>query len=351
MKKLIIFDMDGVLVDVSASYRDTARKTAYLFLKDSIGGESLPDPLFTLEDLSAVKQSGGLNNDWDLSHRIITLLMSRVEAGGSNDRTEWDVSPLFKYLKTTDTPLADLLVSDADFRSDQADFYYKNDVGSGNIIKQIFQEVYLGEELFKDTYKMECSFHKEDGFILREKLFIKPEVISKWAEKNILAIATGRPRAEALYPLKKHNIDYFKIIYSLDECLEAEKEVLEKEGREVFYSKPHPFMLDRIVYEVSAEDRIDDAAAEECCSEDSRGSECNGNKNNCCSKASCEFDRLYYVGDMPDDMVAANSSEYDFKGIAVLYSAPDKAAALERLKNAGASVIAETAQELETLLG
>ena len=32
-KKLIVFDMDGVLIDVSRSYRDTVRQTAKLFLK------------------------------------------------------------------------------------------------------------------------------------------------------------------------------------------------------------------------------------------------------------------------------------------------------------------------------
>jgi len=30
---LIVFDMDGVIVDVSGSYRDTVRQTARLFFK------------------------------------------------------------------------------------------------------------------------------------------------------------------------------------------------------------------------------------------------------------------------------------------------------------------------------
>ena len=317
MKNLIIFDMDGVLVDVSASYRDTVRKTAYLFLKDSKGGSRLSEPLFTLEDLSAVKQSGGLNNDWDLSHRVVTLLMSRVETSASNERTEWDVSPLADYLISADTPLEDLLSSAADFRSPQADFFYRNDVGSGNIIKQIFQEVYLGKELFKGTYNMDCEFHKEDGYILREKLFISSDMLSGWAENNTLAVATGRPRAEALYPVKKHNIDFFKKIYSLDECLEAEKEALERGEPDVSYSKPHPFMLDELADEFAAEGE--------------------------------EYSEYFYVGDMPDDMLAANASRHNFRGIAVLYSAPDKKGSLERLKNAGASVIVESAQELDAL--
>ena len=66
-KYVIVFDMDGVLIDVSRSYRDTVRQTAKLFLKNAPLSKKLPEPLFPLTDLAAVKQSGGLNNDWDLS--------------------------------------------------------------------------------------------------------------------------------------------------------------------------------------------------------------------------------------------------------------------------------------------
>ena len=75
-KNLIVFDMDGVIIDVSASYRDVVRHTAGLFFQPAQGAEKLPDPLFDLADLAAVKQSGGLNNDWDLTYLVIKLLFS-----------------------------------------------------------------------------------------------------------------------------------------------------------------------------------------------------------------------------------------------------------------------------------
>ena len=75
-KNLIVFDMDGVIVDVSGSYREAVRKTARLFLK-GIGFENaLPDPLFSLADLAGVKQAGGLNNDWELTYHVLNLLMT-----------------------------------------------------------------------------------------------------------------------------------------------------------------------------------------------------------------------------------------------------------------------------------
>ena len=45
-QSLIVFDMDGVLIDVSESYRDTIRQTARLFFKGARAWEKLPDPLF-----------------------------------------------------------------------------------------------------------------------------------------------------------------------------------------------------------------------------------------------------------------------------------------------------------------
>ncbi len=76
-QNLIVFDMDGVLVDVSASYRDVVRKTARLFFKGARSWERLPDHLFSLADLADIKQSGGLNNDWDLTAATLDLKWSQ----------------------------------------------------------------------------------------------------------------------------------------------------------------------------------------------------------------------------------------------------------------------------------
>ncbi|HLC62672.1 MAG TPA: histidinol-phosphate transaminase [Candidatus Nanoarchaeia archaeon] len=58
---LLIFDIDGVLVDVSKSYRFAVRKTAEYFTKSDIN----------FEEIQEYKNKGGLNNDWDLTEAII----------------------------------------------------------------------------------------------------------------------------------------------------------------------------------------------------------------------------------------------------------------------------------------
>jgi len=69
---LLIFDMDGVLVDVTASYRETIRETVRQFTGISI----------THKEIQASKNRGGSNNDWELSLELIR------ERGASPSREE-----------------------------------------------------------------------------------------------------------------------------------------------------------------------------------------------------------------------------------------------------------------------
>lgn len=59
---VIVFDVDGVLVEVTASYRETVRATVKYFTGDDISHELIQD----------FKNQGGWNNDWDLVHRLVT---------------------------------------------------------------------------------------------------------------------------------------------------------------------------------------------------------------------------------------------------------------------------------------
>jgi HAD superfamily phosphatase len=70
-KDLIVFDMDGVLVDVSESYRETIRATVKHFTGREITKELIQD----------YKNSGGWNNDWALSQKIIGDLGTEIEYG------------------------------------------------------------------------------------------------------------------------------------------------------------------------------------------------------------------------------------------------------------------------------
>lgn len=70
---VLVFDMDGVLVDVSGSYREAIRQTVEHFTGKPLGAGEIQD----------YKNAGGWNNDWALSHKIcqdrgVTLEYPRV---------------------------------------------------------------------------------------------------------------------------------------------------------------------------------------------------------------------------------------------------------------------------------
>ncbi len=59
--QVIVFDMDGVLVEVSRSYREAIRETVLHFTGELVSHDLIQD----------FKNQGGWNNDWLLSHRFI----------------------------------------------------------------------------------------------------------------------------------------------------------------------------------------------------------------------------------------------------------------------------------------
>lgn len=319
--------MDGVLIDVSRSYRETVRQTARLFFKLARSSEKLPEPLFPLADLAAVKQSGGLNNDWDLSCLVINLLFNVIEKPPVYEHKDpWDryqetisqchVAPLAEFLKSRPTPLSALFGKVGKTQTAFIHGLYTGDVGSGNIIKQIFQEVYLGKDLFESTYGLTPQFYLDGGFNLREQLLIDKQFLEELAANHIVAIATGRPRAEADYPLDHFGIrKYFASVMVLEDCLEEEARLIKAEAKTVSLSKPDPFMLDAI-----AESQKD------------------------------LFAESYYIGDMPDDMIAAKKSSGGYKAVGIIMSAPDKESLAKELKRAGADTIIENFKQLKGLV-
>jgi HAD superfamily phosphatase len=61
-KPILVFDMDGVLVDVTESYRETIAQTVEHFTGSRISHEAIQQ----------YKNEGGWNDDWQLSHHIVT---------------------------------------------------------------------------------------------------------------------------------------------------------------------------------------------------------------------------------------------------------------------------------------
>jgi phosphoglycolate phosphatase-like HAD superfamily hydrolase len=322
MRCLIAFDMDGVLADVSRSYRAVVRETARRFFQPAPRWRELPASLFSLAELALLKQGGGLNNDWDLTYRVIELLM--VPLGPvlpDRHRDPWErfrrtmgrleLSPLLRFLARSRGPLRDLAR-----RPRPANPFLRGlcrgEVGGGNLVKQIFQEVYLGAARFRAAYGLPPRAYRGTGFLERERLLAPPALLRSLASRHLLGIATGRPEAEAGYFLDRFALrPLFVQVLTLEDCQREERRVFRREGRRVRRGKPHPFLLDALAGRLKA-----------------------------------RVGRRYYVGDMPDDMQAARRSSRGFRPVGLVQAAPDREAARIRLLEAGARWVADDFREL-----
>jgi phosphoglycolate phosphatase-like HAD superfamily hydrolase len=219
-------------------------------------------------------------------------------------------------LNTTQTPVSSLLEQKGKQTHEFITGLFTGDVGSGNIIKQIFQEIYLGKEMFEATYGIPPRIYHDTGYINRERLLVDRSVLERLSKDHILAVATGRPKAEADYPLDHFRLrKFFNAIYTLDDCVKQERKIYENKNKSVSLSKPDPYMLDAVA---------------------------KTHQHN--------VSKFYYVGDMPDDMVAASRSKTGFTGIGILLSASDKNTLKKDLLQAGADYIVEDFEELTNII-
>jgi HAD superfamily hydrolase (TIGR01548 family) len=99
-KPLLVFDMDGVLVDVTESYRETIAQTVNHFTGARPAHEKIQE----------LKNAGGWNDDWKLSHHMVReagidaafddvkshfqdLFRGNDNQGGLMEREQWVARP------------------------------------------------------------------------------------------------------------------------------------------------------------------------------------------------------------------------------------------------------------------
>ena len=84
--------------------------------------------------------------------------------------------------------------------------------------RDLYQELYLGSELFKQVEEKPSILEGINGFIYHETVLRPVEeiksLLSTLKERGYhLAIATGRPRTETLVPFESLGLKAFQIIH------------------------------------------------------------------------------------------------------------------------------------------
>jgi HAD superfamily hydrolase (TIGR01548 family) len=340
---VLLFDIDGVLIDVSESYRGAIRQTVQLYLEAVMRLSPYHGELVSREDVAAFKLAGGFNNDWDLATGILKYFIAMLEAvpetqpppqtsaeiiaflrqEGKHINTSvgalWQRKDILAFTRGVNTAGGGLAAVWKILRERNDHLLFaQGDPRGTNLVKRIFEEIYLGEALFVREYSEAPIVHQGAGLIHRERLIVNQQALAELGRRVTLGIATGRPRNQATYALKAAGIlNQFRSLVTHEDVAEAEQKILAEAGKRIGLGKPHPFTLLEAVRRVTRE-RV----------------------------------RCAYLGDTPDDIRAANAAkaEMDFVSIGCLAVAEDKAAMRREFEQVGVDIIVSHPDELLDLI-
>lgn len=116
-------------------------------------------------------------------------------------------------------------------------------------VRDIFQEWYLGEKIFKEVYTREPRLRGKKGLIEDEGPLLEinkiRSTLNRLSNKGwVLGIATGRPLSELYLPLQKMGIwncfDADSIV-TYDDVSKAEEDLRGRLLQKISLGKPHPF--------------------------------------------------------------------------------------------------------------
>lgn len=231
MKKLdsIVFDCDGVLIDITKSYDLTIQKTVdYIVQKMAHINQS---GLVTKQMIEGFKASGGFNDEIDVTY---ALILGVVAAQKRNEPFHEFVCQLIENADQTGIKSVEKYLDsiNADVSDIRKALSYPSPKFQ-NPLSSIFDEIFYGSELYLQLYKRKPQFFDGPGLIENDVVLLSRDLVQKLHVKfgNKLAIVTGRGHLSAKYSLKGL-FDAFDLHNS---------KFLEDEPREM--AKPNPQSL------------------------------------------------------------------------------------------------------------
>jgi HAD superfamily hydrolase (TIGR01549 family) len=223
----IIFDCDGVLVDITNSYDQTIIKTTKYVLETLA---KINDSIkIDFKIIDGFKSTGGFNDEVDLTYAAILSIVAA------------------KKLKKDQTEFINLVIKNSDSTGIKSvETFIKNQVDISEIIKQlsypgshkdnilyqIFDQLFYGPELYSKLFKNTSKF-SESGLIENDIVIFNNDLADKLENKfhKQISMVTGRGKESVKYSLK-NLLEKFDLQNSM---------FLEDEPREL--AKPNPQSL------------------------------------------------------------------------------------------------------------
>ena len=223
----VIFDCDGVLIDVSKSYDLVILKTTRYVLQNFAKINDSID--INSKIIDGFKSTGGFNDEVDLTYAAIISIVAAKKL--EKDQTSF----IFDVIKNADSSgilsVEKYLEDQVDISDIKKQLSYPG-VHHENPLYQIFDQLFYGPELYEKLFKSSSKF-SESGLIQQDKVILDNLLIEKLQKKfdSKIAVVTGRGKESISYSLKTL-LDKFDLKNSV---------FLEDESREL--AKPNPQSL------------------------------------------------------------------------------------------------------------
>src|SRR5919106_483912 len=229
MYDCILFDIDGVLVDIRKSYNTAIKETVGYMLK-FITGSSFRT-LVTDQIILKFRQSGGFNNDMDTSYAITLAILANPPKNISQGRKF-----LAKVAENSDESgyiSVEKFLAIYDIEKWKKMLTYPAPI-EDSMLAQVFDEIFYGPDLFRKQDQLEPKYWTTGRPLIKnDRLAVSAKTMKKLNKmfKGNLAIVSGRSRLAAEYSLRPL-IKYF----NSDACV-----FLEDKKRQ--YAKPSPYAV------------------------------------------------------------------------------------------------------------
>lgn len=183
----VVLDIDGVLVDVSQSYRRAILDTL----------EHVHDETIERDAIQAFKNAGGFNNDWELTDAAALYILAQREG------LDMDVERFTRLIQAAGGGIAAArTVVNEELSPATRERVFAE--WNPEQYRTVFQHLYLGSDRYRELENAEPEFDAS-GYIHDEEVLLDPETLDELPDA--LGVLTGRPAAEAEIALERVGLD------------------------------------------------------------------------------------------------------------------------------------------------
>ena len=198
----LILDIDGVVLDVSGSFRVAIAQTAQFYATNFMEVDDT-GPVFDVADGELFKMVGGFNSDWDLTNAVVALLAAKQAISGAKDTESLrGQEPTWAQFTEQIRRRGGGLVAAEKWILDTLNATQRRDFTRAlkpKLVTQIFQEFYAGDGSCRALYGFEPEYIHGEPLYKRETVLLDVALLPKGLK---LGVVTGRTRSEARLALK-----------------------------------------------------------------------------------------------------------------------------------------------------